>query len=739
MSREVENQPVIVVELGSRDDDDDDDGGGRRRKRNRNRNQQQQQSLQSAVACEVSIHGESTSSLKSSSNHQNQTCTSRSFWKAGDYEVLSTKSVPPQGQLEHARVHPKFLHSNATSHKWAFGAIAELLDNAVDEIRSGATFVRVDTTYNMKDNTPILLFQDDGGGMDPDCIRQCMSLGYSSKNSSTTIGQYGNGFKTSTMRLGADVIVFTRAIRGSQVTQSIGLLSYTFLRKTGQDDVIVPVVDFEMSENQAHPIIYSSEDYWSCNLKLILEWSPFASKTELMHQFDDIGVCGTKIIIYNLWLDDDGVMELDFNNDEEDICLRDEFPSGKASKGESNASKELKSHISYKVRFSLRAYASILYLRKFTNFDIIIRGVPVQQYIIAENLNFTEVLKYRPQLGMAGEEVSVETTIGFVKESPFLGVTGFNVYHKNRLIRPFWRVTLDGLSRGRCAVGVLEANYIEPAHDKQDFERSALFIRLEIWLKQLINKYWDKKCHLAGFWSKNPEIRNEQKKLTDNQPMNRRSGLTKEWSSYQHDVDSSNYSEEQINVDQPAVVGLAAISTTRLEFDDAPPVPEIRSMQKKLSDNQPINGKSGLLKEWSSYQQDGYSSNYSEEAIYFDHSAVVGHATESTIRQEFGIAPPLVGRTKHSHEESDAGLQPVFGLAATDNSRTDGKSLDDSGSRYLDQIREENLKFYIRCDELRRKKIELNSTIEGLEEKLMEAKRRCSHLSSHLELRRNRC
>lgn len=38
------------------------------------------------------------------------------------------------GDLEHARVHPKFLHSNATSHKWAFGAIAELLDNAVDEV-----------------------------------------------------------------------------------------------------------------------------------------------------------------------------------------------------------------------------------------------------------------------------------------------------------------------------------------------------------------------------------------------------------------------------------------------------------------------------------------------------------------------------------------------------------------------------------------------------------------------------
>lgn len=30
---------------------------------------------------------------------------------------------------------------------------------------------------------------DDGGGMDPAGIRKCMSLGYSSKKSNTTIGQ----------------------------------------------------------------------------------------------------------------------------------------------------------------------------------------------------------------------------------------------------------------------------------------------------------------------------------------------------------------------------------------------------------------------------------------------------------------------------------------------------------------------------------------------------------------------
>lgn len=31
----------------------------------------------------------------------------------------------------------------------------------------------------------------------------------------------------------------------------------------------------------------------------------------------------------------------------------------------------------------------------------------------------------------------VETTIGFIKEAPTLGVCGFNIYHKNRLIRVY--------------------------------------------------------------------------------------------------------------------------------------------------------------------------------------------------------------------------------------------------------------------------------------------------------------
>ncbi|GFY87961.1 histidine kinase-, DNA gyrase B-, and HSP90-like ATPase family protein [Actinidia rufa] len=69
--------------------------------------------------------------LQVQSDVANPPLASRSFWKVGNYDVGPTKWAPDQGQLEHAHVHPKFLHSIATSHKWAFGAIAELLDNAV--------------------------------------------------------------------------------------------------------------------------------------------------------------------------------------------------------------------------------------------------------------------------------------------------------------------------------------------------------------------------------------------------------------------------------------------------------------------------------------------------------------------------------------------------------------------------------------------------------------------------------
>ncbi|XP_022740517.1 protein MICRORCHIDIA 2-like isoform X4 [Durio zibethinus] len=518
----------------------------------------------------------------------NETLESRSFWKAGNYAVGPTsKPALLQGSLEHARVHPKFLHSNATSHKWAFGAIAELMDNAVDEIHHGATFIKVDKIDVMKDNSPgpALLFQDDGGGMDPELIRKCMSLGYSSKKSNTTIGQYGNGFKTSTMRLGADVIVFSRSTSASKATQSVGLLSYTFLCRTGQDDVIVPMIDFDISGHWAEPIIYSSQDDWSSNLKTILEWSPFSSKEELMLQ---------------------------------DIRLRDEALHGATKLHKKTV--ELQSHISYRIRYSLRAYASILYLRKFNNFEIILKGKPVQQFNIADELKYPKVVTYKPQVAAGPKEWSVATTIGFIKEAPSLGVSGFNVYHKNRLIRPFWKVTSDGSSKGNGVVGVLEADFIEPAHDKQDFERSSLFVRLETRLKQMVYDYWKSHCHLVGYQPPGMHAAN----------------MKKQSSAYQHNSSSNLQAESD-----------------------------------EQSIRIPANGEQDLRNE------------------------------------QPGLEVP-----------------------------NEVMSKDDVGSISIDQLCEENILLFRRCEEHKQKEAELKQTIVELEKELEDMRNKCAQLSSHLEAKR---
>lgn len=54
---------------------------------------------------------------------------------------------------------------------------------------------------------------------------------------------------------------------------------------------------------------------------------------------------------------------------------------------------------------SYQAYTSILYLKKFTNFSIILRGKPVEQYNILDELKLTKVITYRPQLAGTSKEV----------------------------------------------------------------------------------------------------------------------------------------------------------------------------------------------------------------------------------------------------------------------------------------------------------------------------------------------
>ncbi|XP_037457471.1 protein MICRORCHIDIA 6-like isoform X2 [Triticum dicoccoides] len=417
----------------------------------------------------------------------------RQFWKAGEYKVASRASIN-NGQ-NCLRINPKFLHSNATSHKWVFGAIAELLDNAVDEVQNGATYVKIDKMKYSPVGEYSLMIQDDGGGMSPEYLRHCLSFGFSNKCTNSSIGQYGNGFKTSTMRLGADAIIFS-CRKANRLTRSVGLLSYTFLKGTGCDDILVPVVDYEFdpSSRNFKRIMDRGEKHFSSNLSTLLRWSKFSTEDDLLNQFEDMGCHGTKIVVFNLWLNDVDEMELDFTTDDEDIMMSGapKIPEERAKVKRLNHM-----HIANRFRYSLRVYASILYLRLPQHFKVILCGRTVEPHHIIKDLIYRECIKYRPQVGTS-VQVDVITSIGFLKGAPHLDIYGFNVYHRNRLILPFWAAGSER-GRGRGIAGVLEANFIRPTHDKQDFEKTELFQRLETRLKDMTMEYWRHHAHLIGY------------------------------------------------------------------------------------------------------------------------------------------------------------------------------------------------------------------------------------------------
>ncbi|KAK2388824.1 protein MICRORCHIDIA [Trifolium repens] len=419
---------------------------------------------------------------------------SRQFWKAGNYDDGVGSQITVQGGKNYLHVHPMFLHSNATSHKWVFGAVAELLDNAVDEIQNGATFVSVDKISNPRDGSPALLIHDDGGGMDPEAMRRCMSFGFSDKNSKLSIGQYGNGFKTSSMRLGADAIVFSRHLNNGILTQSIGLLSYTFLMQTHLDRIVVPMVNYEFNTSTGSLDMLNGKEHFMENLSLLLRWSPYSSETDLLKQFDNMGSHGTKVIVYNLWFNDEGITELDFDTDPKDIRIAWDIKKLGTKPAWQRIQEE---HIAKRFRYSLHVYLSILYLRLPTTFQILLRGEAVKPHSIADDLKLVEFVKYSPKCSGHVEELYV--TIGFLKEAPHVNIHGFNVYHKHRLILPFWQVVRYLDSRGRGVVGIMQADFVEPTHDKQDFEKTSLFQKLEARLKEMTWEYWDTHCRLIGY------------------------------------------------------------------------------------------------------------------------------------------------------------------------------------------------------------------------------------------------
>ncbi|XP_072019625.1 MORC family CW-type zinc finger protein 3-like [Amphiura filiformis] len=258
-------------------------------------------------------------------------------------------------------------------------------------------------------------------------MHKMLSFGFSHKvdrYKHQAVGQYGNGFKSGSMRLGKDAIVFSFKNK----TKTVGFLSQTFLEKVEATTVLVPIVSWTL-DNQ---IIQSEED--ADSLEAILQHSIFKTQAELFEQFEKIDIQkGTRIIIYNLKRDVSNRLEFDFMKESQDIIIAEEYdlthPEVIVVEPDNKNKSDIPEHT-----YSLRAFCSILYMKP--KLRIYLRGKRVALFEVEKKLRDTERYTYRPKNFKPAPEPA-NILFGF---NPKKNQYGMMMYHKNRLIKPYVKV-----------------------------------------------------------------------------------------------------------------------------------------------------------------------------------------------------------------------------------------------------------------------------------------------------------
>ncbi|CAB1347251.1 unnamed protein product [Coregonus sp. 'balchen'] len=319
--------------------------------------------------------------------------------------MASQRGVPT------SKLCPKFLHTNSTSHTWPFSAIAELIDNAYDPDVNAMQFWIDKTQIKGQD---CLIFMDNGNGLDYEKMHKMLSFGYSDKKvicGKHPIGLYGNGFKSGSMRLGRDAIVFSKLQDGDTMQVYLSfVLSLCVLSLTSG----------ALCVNEKH----------KASLQDILRYSLFNTENELLEELEAIsstGFSGTRIIVWNLRRTLTGPTEFDFTTSSDDIKIP--LDVLESTSEQYRRSELLTKPESY---YSLRAYCRILYLKP--RMQIIIRGQKVKTELISKSLAYIAKDHYKPNF------VNSRIPITFGYNTKSKDQYGIMMYHKNRLIKAYERV-----------------------------------------------------------------------------------------------------------------------------------------------------------------------------------------------------------------------------------------------------------------------------------------------------------
>eukprot|EP00080_Pristionchus_pacificus_P001385 PDM61405.1 morc-1 [Pristionchus pacificus] len=199
----------------------------------------------------------------------------------------SQNEMDDEVTLDCLQITADHIRANGTLHTSAFAGLAELIDNAVDS-KADNVWIQ-DRLSKVRPGEPCryITVKDDGVGMDRTEALKTILVGYSLKRAdSASIGQFGNGLKSGSMRVGGTMLMMTC----KKKEYTVLLISLKYLDTVQDHKCYVPVVTYTLSRmgtTMRFDELISLDEPSSKHkaaLKVILQYSPFETEQKL-HEF----------------------------------------------------------------------------------------------------------------------------------------------------------------------------------------------------------------------------------------------------------------------------------------------------------------------------------------------------------------------------------------------------------------------------------------------------------------------
>ena len=253
-----------------------------------------------------------------------------------------------------------FLKQLSAFYKWPIGCIGNFIKNSLKDYVSSKN-IHIDYIIPPNGENYITIKDDGKGIISPD-FNGIMYSFIKNQNKELNYFQYGFSMKASAIRLADSFLIISKTSK----EVSIGMISKSLQKKLKDNDfILTPIINYRIEKKESNKMKYiAKSNFPSESLNLILEHINFLFKAEeeLMNYFDTFDT-GTHIYLFDLKKKSNFLgeknYELIFNEEENDICLNEDF----------EFDEELKKNI---IDFSLKKYLSFMVLKPLKDVCIFI-------------------------------------------------------------------------------------------------------------------------------------------------------------------------------------------------------------------------------------------------------------------------------------------------------------------------------------------------------------------------------